>query len=214
MIGSVPVLLVASVKGGAGKTTCSVHLAEAAEVAGIKALVVDSDPQQSAASWYGEAQEAGAPLRSSCLEAPTKELAHLVSDRAVRLKPGLIVIDSPNRDLDILRAALQVADLVVIPTAPTTMELPRVWPMVDLAEEAGREAWVLINKADSRSPGATATARELLREGEARICQHAIPYRQIYAQARAGRPSAWRLNPFSAVLEELWPAAKLLEVVG
>ena len=45
------VLAVLSEKGGAGKTTVAVHLAVAAELAGLDVAIVDLDPQASAADW-------------------------------------------------------------------------------------------------------------------------------------------------------------------
>jgi hypothetical protein len=45
------VIAVLSEKGGAGKTTVTVHLAVAAQLAGLDVAVIDLDPQGSAADW-------------------------------------------------------------------------------------------------------------------------------------------------------------------
>ncbi len=44
-------LAIVSRKGGAGKTTIAVHLAVAAEAAGLTTVIFDLDPQASAALW-------------------------------------------------------------------------------------------------------------------------------------------------------------------
>ena len=44
-------IAIISQKGGAGKTTVAIHLAVAAERAGLNAALFDLDPQASAASW-------------------------------------------------------------------------------------------------------------------------------------------------------------------
>ena len=45
------VIAIFSEKGGAGKTTVTVHLAVAAQLAGLDVAVIDLDPQGSAADW-------------------------------------------------------------------------------------------------------------------------------------------------------------------
>jgi cellulose biosynthesis protein BcsQ len=45
------VIAIVSQKGGSGKTTLALHLATAAEKAGLSTAVLDLDPQASAAGW-------------------------------------------------------------------------------------------------------------------------------------------------------------------
>ncbi len=85
------VIAILSEKGGAGKTTLSVHLAVAAQRAGFDTAIIDLDPQGSAADWgdrRGQAPEAVAipPIR---LE---KLLADLRKNGA-----DLVVIDTGDR---------------------------------------------------------------------------------------------------------------------
>jgi len=53
-------IAIISQKGGAGKTTLSVHLATAASLSGHSAAIIDLDPQGTAASW-GDRRQADAP---------------------------------------------------------------------------------------------------------------------------------------------------------
>lgn len=53
-------IAVISQKGGAGKTTMSVHVAVAAAQAGENVVIIDLDPQTNAASW-GDLRDAEAP---------------------------------------------------------------------------------------------------------------------------------------------------------
>ena len=197
------VLAVASVKGGAGKTTTSVHLAEAAAAGGRRVLLVDADPQGSAADWAEQARDDGTPLRSEVVAQPARDLDRRLAARVGAY--GLVVVDTPNRDLDVVAAALRLADVVVVPTAPNTMELPRVWPMLELATEAGRPAVVLLVKADARFPAAVADARAVLaaEDPPARVLGAAVPYWHSLAQAKAARPAGRQLAVFAGVLAEL-----------
>ncbi len=203
MLRGVPVIVVASVKGGAGKTTTSVLLAEAAAESGRRVVIGDVDPQGSAAEWAALAGAGGTPLRSSVVEVPARDLARRLSEAAAMA--DLIVLDTPNRDLHLLSAALGVGDLVVVPAAPTTMDLPRAWPTLDLVEEANRTAVVLLVKVDARYPNAAIDARAALAEGGAHTLSAAVPYWHSLAQAKAGRPRGRRLRVFATVLDELLP---------
>lgn len=205
MPGPTPVLAVASVKGGAGKTTTSVHLSEAAAAAagGRRVLLVDADPQGSAADWAEQARDDGTPLRAEVVALPARDLDRRLAARVGAY--GLVVVDTPNRDLDVVAAALRLADVVVVPTAPNTMELPRVWPMLELATEAGRPAVVLLVKADARFPAAVADARAVLaaEDPPAAVLGAAVPYWHSLAQAKAARPAGRQLAVFAGVLAEL-----------
>ncbi len=44
-------IAIVSQKGGSGKTTLAVHLANAASAAGKVACIIDTDPQATAAAW-------------------------------------------------------------------------------------------------------------------------------------------------------------------
>ena len=54
-------IAIVSQKGGAGKTTLALHIATAAEAAGLPAAIIDLDPQASAAGW-GDSRQGEAPV--------------------------------------------------------------------------------------------------------------------------------------------------------
>jgi hypothetical protein len=69
------VVAIVSEKGGAGKTTVTVHLAVAAQLAGLDVAIVDLDPQASATEWAdqrGSAPEAVAILPARARQAPNQ----------------------------------------------------------------------------------------------------------------------------------------------
>ena len=59
-------IVLASQKGGAGKTTLALHLAAAAEDAGHTALVIDLDPQATASQWAAWRKDAAPHLQMTC----------------------------------------------------------------------------------------------------------------------------------------------------
>jgi chromosome partitioning protein len=104
------IIAIASQKGGGGKTTIAVHLATAATLAGLDAVVVDLDPQASAASWGGDRGEDTPP---EVVSGQASRLGVLL-DGARKQGVDLVVIDTgPNADIAARRAA-EAADLVLI----------------------------------------------------------------------------------------------------
>lgn len=112
-------IVVSNVKGGVGKTTTAVYLAAAAAARGHSpVLLVDSDRQASSAEWLEERPVEGVEL----VEAPSERTVA----RAMRDGEGLVVVDTPPGDERIVRAALERADAVVIPTRAGGVEFSRV----------------------------------------------------------------------------------------
>ena len=105
-----PVIAIISQKGGAGKTTLAIHLAAAAQDAGRVALIIDTDPQATASQWA--AWRGDTP--PEVIDSPPPRLAAKVA-AAQSQGAELIVIDTPPHADSAARAAVEVADLVLIP---------------------------------------------------------------------------------------------------
>ncbi|PHU99798.1 ParA family protein [Iodobacter sp. BJB302] len=141
------ILVVASQKGGVGKTTIAGHLGVMAEMknAGPVALI-DTDPQGSLSCWWNERQ-AEAPLFASV------DIANLKTHLQQLAKAGikLAIIDTPPAVTDTIRDVLAVADLVLIPTRPSPHDLRAVGSTVDLVERAGKRMVFVLNGAAPRA---------------------------------------------------------------
>ena len=140
-------LVIASQKGGVGKTTLAGHLGVMAESYGEGPVaLIDTDPQGSLSSWWNERQ-AETPVFASV------EIANLADHLKMLEKAGikLAIIDTPPAVTDTIRKVLSVADLVLIPTRPSPHDLRAVGSTVALVEAAGKRMVFVINGAAQRA---------------------------------------------------------------
>jgi len=118
-------IVVGNVKGGVGKTTTTVYLSAAAVDRGWDPVtLIDADRQASSAEWLEESPIAGVDL----VEAPSERTVV----RAMANHDGLVVVDTPPGDERVVRAAVERADAVVIPTRAGGVEYSRVAATLDL----------------------------------------------------------------------------------
>jgi chromosome partitioning protein len=154
------VVVLASQKGGSGKTTLSGHLAVEAGKAGIGPVaLIDTDPQGSLAQWWN-AREAPTPhfAQAGVLELD-EALAHLE-----RAGMKLVVIDTPPAITASIARVVAHADLVLVPTRPSPHDLRAVGATVDIAEKHNKPLVFVVN-------GATARAR-ITGEAAVALSQH------------------------------------------
>lgn len=194
------IVAVANLKGGVGKTTTSVLLAETLADRYGAALLVDSDPQSSAMAWSDAAAETGRPLRSLVVSLPTRDLARRIPQLNTAGNP--VVIDTPPGNLTIVEGAAAAADVVLIPFQPTLMDLDRIHSSLEVATGAGRPAALLLSRVRANTKAAQ-SAREALESADLPILDAVIPQREVLAAIYGVRPAPAALEPFAAVLDEL-----------
>ena len=139
------VIVIASQKGGAGKTTLAIHLAaQAAETRRV--LVMDLDPQGSAMEWANRRGEKAPDVMAAHPATIQKEI-----DRAKVDGYELVVLDTaPHADHAALQAA-RAADLVVVPCRPATFDIAAISATLDLCKLANKKAVIVLNAAPIRS---------------------------------------------------------------
>ncbi len=141
------VLVLASQKGGSGKTTLSGHLAVEADAAGIGPVaLIDTDPQGSLSHWWN-ARESSSPHFAKVGLLELGEALEQLRRSGIKLA----VIDTPPAITASISQVVAHADLVVVPTRPSPHDLRAVGATVDIAERHGKPLIFIVNGATPRA---------------------------------------------------------------
>lgn len=143
-------MLVVSVlaqKGGVGKTTVAIGLAVEGERRGLPSVVVDLDPQGSAAKW-GDTRKESFPAVTAAQASRLQKVLRAAAQGGA----GVVVIDTAPYAMDAALAAAKVAAVVVVPCRPAAFDLDAIAATVDIAVLARKRAVVVLNAAPVNNP--------------------------------------------------------------
>jgi chromosome partitioning protein len=205
---------IVSQKGGSGKTTLALHLAIAA-AEGLKVLVIDLDPQQSAERWHAIRQRTtGSKDDPSIAAGPYTKLPEMLRV-ARKLGAELVLIDTPPKLDKAITAALAPATLGVIPVKTSILDLQALEDCVRVVDFAkARPKTVVAMNAVPTGRGKDAAVKEVARYAERHELE-VMPQRlsdlPAYAQGlKSGRGvtetdrNGTAAKEIGALLEALW----------
>jgi chromosome partitioning protein len=199
------VISVALLKGGVGKTTTAVALAEAASYGGTVTLI-DGDPMSGAYLWSQLAAASGRPLRSTVVPMATADLARRIGP-ATRGADIVIVDVPPPGALQLVRSAIAVADYIVTPTPPEVAALHRVPATVDIAREFGKPARAVLTMVRAGLTGEREQAASLLESWGVPVFKTELPLtvavQRNYGQAVTGVLARYGFDLMTEILEEV-----------
>lgn len=162
------IVVAGGIKGGSGKTTLATNLVVMRCQKERDVLLVDADDQQSAAEFTELRSEEFEDTGYTCIRLDGKA----VRDQVQRLEKKYhdVIIDTGGRDTTSQRAALTIADALVVPFGPRSLDiwtLERVEEIVDDARAINPdlEAYSFINRADHQGSYNEET-REVLRDSD------------------------------------------------
>jgi chromosome partitioning protein len=159
----VPILTIASSKGGPGKTTVAMLLAGRLAAEGFKVVALDADPAAALVRWAQNAYEG--PAFTTSAEIDEARLAHLIDTE--NHDADLVLVDTAGFGNRAAAVAMTSADAVLIPTLAGEADITEAEKTVRLVEGLARAARrdiparILLNRVKR-----TQLARHALREIE------------------------------------------------
>lgn len=174
-------IVITNTKGGVGKTTTAIYLATALSKTHT-VEVLDADPQGSATEWAIRAEENNQPLPFNVQAVNIAQLK-----RVTKAPETITIIDTAPGDTRGIDAALNGADLIIIPTASSAIDMSRVWETEAIASKVA-DAYVLLTQVDTRTRS-YAAAFDVLEEQGVGYFETAIPRRENVRQSFGTKPT-------------------------
>jgi chromosome partitioning protein len=193
------IVVAGGIKGGSGKSTIATNLAVIRASEGRDVLLIDADDQETASDFtiLRNERQADAPSYTSI-----KLTGAAVRTETLRLREKYedLIIDTGGRDTTSQRAALTVADMLLVPFVPRSFDvwtLEKVGTLVTemRAANAGLRAHAFLNRTDPRGQD-NDEAAEVLKDTEALTFLDApLGTRKAFGNAAAQGLAVTELKP-------------------
>lgn len=189
-------------KGGAGKSTLTLHWAVEAERQGRgKVAVIDMDPQQTSVKWSKRRMELLKKTTPAMLVASAGDLKEALA-ACSQSRMGIVLIDTPPHVEAPCREAAKLADLVVIPCGPTAPDLEAIGATIHILQETKTAGVIVLNHG---RPGSSINqkAMEVLKQYGLPVCSVPIMRRAALADAFTDGRAVVELEPEGKAASEI-----------
>lgn len=193
------IILVGGIKGGSGKTTVATNLAVICSQLGKDVLLVDADDQETATDFtvlrnektnnnagYTSIKLTGAAVRTEVLR-----LAKKYDD---------IIIDTGGRDTTSQRAAISIANTMLVPFIPRSFDIWTIEKVSNLVAEMQQanpsiKVYTFLNRTDSRGTD-NKDAEDILKDSSVlQFVDCPLGMRKAFSNAAAQGLSVTELKP-------------------
>ncbi|MCJ2043792.1 AAA family ATPase [Methylobacterium sp. J-078] len=205
------VILVATQKGGAGKSTICAHFGALAEQHG-KTLLVDADPQGSLTDWY-TSRQAATPLLVQADATSIGPILDTAADEGV----AWVIIDSAPHNAPLMASLMSRASVTVVPVRPGPFDLKAAHKTLDMARALKAPIACIINAAPpitrENEPSVVAEARMVLTSMGAPVLAGQVSQRASFSHALITGQSVTEYDPDSRAAAEIaamWSAVTKL----
>jgi chromosome partitioning protein len=176
----------------------ALHLAVAAEKNGDVAVVIDLDPQASAAGWK-DSRNVETP---TVVAAPPTRLPQLL-EAAKQGGAALVLIDTAPHSGDASLAAAELADMILIPCRPAILDLRAIATTARIAKLAEKPAFVVLNAVPPSATHILDDAGEAVKVHNLMTAPVTLHQRAAYAHALTVGQTAQEYEPSSKAADEV-----------
>ena len=143
MIPTMRTIAFITAKGGPGKSTLAASVAVAASQAGETVYVIDMDPQESLYKW---GQRRKAHSEEPAVDKTTAEKLQTAVATLKKAGYSLVIIDTAGVDMAANSAAMAVADLCLVPSRPSQLDIEAAKPTVSSLLRMKRKFAFVLNQ--------------------------------------------------------------------
>lgn len=202
-------IAIAMQKGGVGKSTLTRSIAVAASKAGMNVLTLDMDAQQSTTQWADRRGDQ-LPLVRFVTEIELPK----VLKQAAEAGCDLVVIDTPPARSTEAPAAVEYADLVLVPCTPDIEAYEQLPRTERLARTTGKPAAAVLTMAQPNSRSEEEIARAIFAELKLPMVPAILHRFKVHRDASRDGQTAQELEPDSKAAQEIqalwdWVRAEL-----
>lgn len=190
------VIVLASRKGGCGKTTLASHLGCEAERAGYGPVALaDADEMQGLAQWW-DVRKAATPILVR-INGSLRETADRLAADGFRI----LIVDTPPALNPSVAGLVAHADVVLVPVQPSPDDLRAVGSTVELVNRAKRPMVFVVNRTKPRAKLTGEAAIALSQHGT--VAPVMVADRTDYAAAKVDGRTAPELDPDGRAAQEM-----------
>ena len=200
------VVTLANAKGGVGKSTLASALAVRAAEESRRVALLDLDPQESLASWWTRRGKVKNPKLFE-VDATAEAIELLVSEGW-----QWVFIDTGPARIELIEPGIAVADLVLIPTRPSALDIEQAAISVELCEAHGKPHAFVLNHAPAGMK-LTKSSIQFLKQNGSIVIDTPITFRPAYmAAVTVGKsgPEVEKNGVARKEINALWEVVKKL----
>src|SRR3954452_16735787 len=187
-----------SQKGGVGKTTLAIHLATAMQAAGQQTIVIDLDPQASAAEW----KDSRADDRPYVIAVPPSRLAKTLEMARTNGAEVAILDTAPHSEGTALEAA-RASNLILVPCQPSIMDLRAMRKTADILNYLKKPTYAVLNEVSAQGTVADEAAKAITAQFGMPVCPIRLGQRVAFNRCLLAGQTAAEYEPGGKAAQEI-----------